>query len=127
MDKINYYKYMFVIAALWNWVIAVIMILLTIVSPSSTKDFGMKVPPTWFFFHMLYFFVFLFGLFFYVTSRDMEKYHKLASIFVLEKVGVFIIALIYYMMGHFNEGGLLIAIGDLIFGILFLEFLVNFK
>jgi hypothetical protein len=57
----------------------------------------------------------------------MEKYHKFASIFVLEKVGVFIIALIYYMMGHFNEGGLLIAIGDLIFGILFLEFLVNFK
>lgn len=127
MDKNAYYKKMFLVAALWNWIIAIIMILLSIASPSSAKDFGMEIPPTWFFFQMLYFAAFLFGILFFVTGQNLEQYHGLASIFVIEKVGVFIIALAYYLMGDFNEGGLLIALGDLIFGILILEFWVKFK
>ncbi len=46
MDKNEYYNRMFLIAALWNWIIAIIMILISIFSPSTAKDFGMEVPPT---------------------------------------------------------------------------------
>ena len=127
MDKNQYYKHMFLIAALWNWIIAVIMVLLSIVLPSSARDFGMEVPPTWFFYHLMWFFVFVIGILLFVISRDLEKYHGLMFIFVIEKVGVFLIGLAYYLIGDVNEGGLLIGVVDLIFGILFIEFLINFK
>jgi hypothetical protein len=127
MNKNDYYKKMFLIAALWNWIIAILMTLLSLALPSITKDFGMDIPLTWFFFHLLYFLVFLFGILFFVTGRELEKYHSLASIFVLEKVGAFIIVLAYYLIGDFNEGALLIGIGDLIFGILFLEYWIKFE
>jgi hypothetical protein len=127
MDKNEYYKKMFFIAALWNCILGILMILISLAAPSTAKDFGMEVPPSWFFFHFMWFFVFLFGLLFFATSRDLEKYHGLAPIFVLEKFGAFLLSLVYYLMGHMNEGGLLIAIGDLIFGILYLEYWVKFK
>ena len=127
MDKNAYYKKMFLIAALWNWILAIIMILLSIAAPSSAKDFGMEIPLTWFFFQSFWFFVFLFGILFFATSQNLEKYHGLASIFVLEKVGIFIITLVYYLMGDVNEAAFSMVIVDLIFGILFLEFWLKFK
>ena len=127
MDKNDYYNHMFLIAALWNWIIAVVMILISIVSPSSAKDFGLEVPPTWFFFHLMWFFVFLIGILLFAIGRNLEQYHGLVIIFVIEKVGAFLIGLAYYLMVEVNEGGLLVGIVDLIFGILFLEFLINFK
>ena len=127
MDKNSYYKNMFLVAALWNWILAVVFILLSILSPSSAEDFGIDIPPTWFFAHAFYFFVFLFGLLFYVTGRSLEKYHGLAPIFVLEKVCAFIIVLLYFLIGEVNVAVLVIGIGDLIFGILFLEYWLKFE
>ena len=127
MNKNAYYKNMFLIAALWNWILAIIMYLLSIAAPSSAKDFGMDVPPSWFFFHFMWFFAFLIGIFFFVTSRDLEKYHGLAPIFVLEKVGAFLLSLAYYVVGGINEAVMLITTVDLIFGILFLEYWLKFE
>lgn len=127
MDKNEYYNHMFLIAALWNWIIAIIMILISIFSPSTAKDFGMEVPPTWFFYHLMWFFVFLIGILFFVIGRDLEKYHGLIFIFVIEKLGAFLISLAYYLIGDVNEGGLLVGVVDLIFGILFIEFLIKYK
>ncbi len=127
MDKNSYYKNMFLVAALQNWILAVVFILLSILSPSSVGDFGMDIPPTWFPTHLASFLAFLFGLFFYVTGRNLEKYHGLAPIFVLEKVGAFIIGLLYILIGEMNAAGLVIGIGDLIFGILFFEYWLKFE
>ena len=128
MDKNSYYKYMFIVAALYNWIMAVVFILLSILSPSSVEDFGVDIPPTWFFAHAFYLFVCLFGLLFYVTGRSLEKYHGLAPIFVLEKVGAFITGLLYFLMGETNAAAFVIgAIGDLIFGILFFEYWLKFE
>jgi len=127
MDKNAYYKKMFLIAALWNWIFSISMILLSIATPSIAEDFGVEIPLTWFFFHLMWFFAFLFGLLFFVTGRNLEKYHGLAGIFVIEKVGAFLIGLAYYLMGDINEAGLLIVIGDLIFGMLFLEYWIKFE
>ena len=127
LDKNQYYKYMFLIAAAWNWIIAIVMFLLSVLAPSSAEDFGTEIPPTWFFFESMFFFVFLFGLLFYVTAKNLEKYHALATIFVIEKVGIFIVSLVFFLIGDINIASFLIAVGDLIFGILFLEFLANFE
>ena len=127
MDKNDYYKHMFLIAALWNWIISVIMILISIALPSTARDFGMEIPLTWFFYHLMWFFVFIIGILLFVISRDLEKYHGLIFIFVIEKLGVFLIGLAYYLMGDVNEGGLLVGVVDLIFGILFLEYLIKIK
>ena len=127
MDKNSYYKYLFLIAALWNWVIAIMFMLIPILSPSSAADFGTEIPPTWYFAEGFFWFVFLFGLLFYVTAKNLEKYHDLATIFVAEKVGIFIISLVFFLIGDINIDTLLITVGDLIFGILFLEFLIKFE
>ena len=127
MDKNSYYKYLFLIAALWNWVIAIMFMLLPILSPSSAADFEMEIPPTWYFVEGFFWFVFLFGLLFYATAKNLEKYHDLAIIFVAEKVGIFIISLVFFLIGDIGIDAFLITVGDLIFGILFLEFLIKFK
>jgi len=118
---------MFIVAALWNWILAVVFILLSILSPSSAEDLGMDIPPTWVFAHGFYFLVFLIGLFFYVTGRNLEKYHGLAPIFVLEKVGGFITILLYFLIGEINAAVLVVGIADLIFGILFFEYWLKFE
>ena len=117
---------MFLISAIWNWIIAIVMFLISVLAPSSAEDFGTEIPPTWYFFESMFWFVFLFGLLFYVTAKNLEKYHDLATIFVAEKVGIFIITLVFLLIGDINIAGFLIAVGDLIFGILFLEFLIKF-
>lgn len=118
---------MFLIAPIWNIIITIAFVLLSILSPSSAKDFGVAIPPSFMWYHAMYFFVFLFGLLFYVTSRNLEKYHDLATIFVVEKFGAFFLFLIYFILGEFNILGLPIIIIDLVFGILFLEFWLKFK
>ena len=127
MDKNSYYKYMFLIAALWNWVIAIMFMLMPILSPSTAADFGTEIPPTWYFVEGFFWFVFLFGLLFYATAKNLEKYHDLAIIFVAEKVGIFIISLVFFLIGDINIDAFVITVVDLIFGILFLEFFIKFE
>ncbi len=127
MDKNVYYKNMFIVAALWNWILAIVMVLLSIAVPSMAKDFGVEIPASWFFFHMMWFFAFLIGLLFFATGRNLEKYHGLSGIFILEKVGAFLIGLAYYLIGEINVAGLLIVVVDLIFGFLFIEYWLKFE
>jgi len=127
MEKNTYYKYLFLIAALWNIIISILLVLILMISPNSAKLFGVAVPPSFIWAYSFFFFVFLFGLLFYLTSRNLEIYQKLANIYVVEKVGIFLIFLIYLILGDINFLGFSLSIGDLIFGILFLEFSINYK
>ncbi len=127
MEKNTYYKYLFLIAALWNLIIGIVFVLVLIVSPNSATLFITALPPSFIWAYSFFFFVFLFGLLFYLTSRNIEKYQKLANIYVVEKFGVFVIFLIYLLLGDIKFIAFSLTIVDLIFGILFLEFSINYK
>ena len=126
LEKNQYYKLLFLIGAIWNWGAGAIFLILTIFIPSSIELFGAKIPPTFIWFHIIIALVLLFGLFFFMTSRNLEKYHDIVIFFVIEKFIFFFIPLIYFLVGDINFLALTIFIVDLIFGCLYLEFWLKF-
>jgi len=126
LEKNQYYKLLFLIGAIWNWGAGVIFLILTIFIPSSIELFGAEIPPTFIWFHIILALVLLFGLFFFMTSRNLEKYHDIVIFFVIEKFIFFFIPLIYFLVGDINFLALTIFIVDLIFGCLYLEFWLKF-
>ena len=128
MEKNKYYKNMFLIAALWNWMIGIIFFLLTIfMLPTLAAQYDLEIPPSLIFIHGFLGVVFVIGIGFFLVSRDITKNHGIVQMCVVEKFLVFILFLAYFFIGAYNFLLVIPTIIDLLFGILFLEFLKNFK
>ncbi|MHA1299220.1 MAG: hypothetical protein ACTSO9_07295 [Candidatus Helarchaeota archaeon] len=127
MDKDKYYKNLFIFGAFWNIFVAVSCILASIILFDISILFGMATPPSLMWLHMYFIYVLIFGIGFYIVSKDITKNQGVIIIGVLEKLSVFIIALIYCIIGHINVLGVLLVSVDLVFAFLFLEFLINFE
>jgi hypothetical protein len=127
LEKNLYYKLLFLIGAIWNWGAGIIFLILSIFIPSSIEIFGAEIPSTFIWFHIILALVLLFGLFFFMTSRNLEKYHDIAVFFVIEKFIFFFIPFIYFLLGDINFLALTVFIIDLIFGCLYLEFWLKFS
>ena len=127
MEKKKYYKNMFLIAAIWNWLVGFTCLILSLVAPDSILLFGVEMPPSLSFLQILFILISIFGIGFYIVHRDIDSNHGIVQMSVVEKVSFFIVFLIYFIIGDVNVLVLLLVIVDLIFGILFIEFLFNFK
>ncbi|MFW9771299.1 MAG: hypothetical protein ACFFBY_09060 [Promethearchaeota archaeon] len=128
MDREKYYRYMFLSGALWNWVIGILFVLLTLFFlPLAAHFLGISIPPSLLFMHGFLVFVVLIGIVLYIISKDITKNRGIVQICVIEKFSLFILFLIYFIMGDFNIIFFIPVIVDLIYGILFLEFLLNYK
>jgi len=127
MEKKQYYKNMFLIAAIWNWLVGLTCLILSLVYPESITLFGVQMPPSLSFLQILFILISIFGVGFYIVHRDIDRNHGIVQMSVLEKVSFFLVFLIYFIIGHVNALVLLLVIVDLIFGILFIEFLLNVK
>ncbi|MFX0100027.1 MAG: hypothetical protein ACFFCS_10645 [Candidatus Hodarchaeota archaeon] len=127
MNRKTYNKILLNMAGTWNMAIAVILLSLSLLDPPPFDLFGAETPISMVFFHTVVFFVFLFGIAFFIASRDVKR--NIAVIFLgfLEKVMMFTINFIYYLIGDVGIPVLFMIIVDLAFGILFLELLVNAK
>ena len=119
---------MFLIAAIYNWIAGVsIMILSIFFLPLTMSITEMEAPPTLVFVHSFLAFIIVFGIGFCLVSIDIDKYHAIAIIGVIEKYVAVLIWAIYIIIGEAGTFALSIIIGDFIFGCLFLEFLINRK
>ena len=119
---------MFLSAAFWNFIVGTINFLLTILMLSTAANLlGLEIPPNLFFIHGFILFIIIIGIGLLIVSFDITKNHGIAQMCVIEKFIMFFLALVYFIIGTFNFILLLIAIVDLIYGIIFLEFLVNIK
>jgi len=127
MERKNYYKYLFLISAIWNFIIGLVFIVLSPLADSLVPMFGMEVPPSLVFYHSFFGFVIVFGIGFYLVARDINKNHGIVVLGAIEKFYVFILFLIYFVLGYSNFLPILFVIVDLIFGCLFVEFLISFK
>ncbi len=127
MNKYNYYKILFYVAASWNWFAGIMFLLISLLAPDMTSLFGMERPPSFVWFHLVVAMVLLFGIFFFMTSRNLEKYHDIALFFVVEKFIFFSLPFIYFFLNELNIYVVLIVGVDLFFGVLFLEFWMNFN
>ena len=127
MERKNYYKYLFLIGAIWNLIVGLGFIVLSPLAESLIPMFDMELPPSLVFYHAFFGYVIVFGIGFYLVARDINKNHGIVVLGAIEKLYVFILFLIYFVLGYSNFLPILFVIVDLIFACLFVEFLISSK
>ncbi|RDE17498.1 MAG: hypothetical protein C4K49_02470 [Candidatus Thorarchaeota archaeon] len=118
---------MFLIAALWNWILAVTFLLLPRIDIDYFLLSGMEAPPTLLWFDSFMGLVFAFGVGFYIVSRSTKENHGVIEMAIFEKIWVFIVGLCYFVVGQASALLLLVVSVDLVFGLLFLEDLMAIR
>ena len=118
---------MFLIAALWNWVLAIGFITLSRIDINLFLTFGLDIPNTMLWFDAFMGMVFVFGFGFYIVSRNMNENHGLILLACVEKVTVFVIPVFWFFFGQASIWVVGFVTVDLIFGILFMEDLLAIR
>ncbi len=113
--------YILIIGAIWNIIISLLIFLGSFFANPGLNELGLV------YYQMFSMVVLLFGIGYYLVARDLENNHAIISLGVIGKILVFIFMLTYYILGVVDATSLVTGIIDFIFGILFIEFLVNFK
>jgi len=121
LDKRKYYKYLFIISAIYTWLAAGSLYI--------TSYLG---TPAFLYGSMIYYqgfilSVIIFGIGYLIVGLNIDRNHWIVLIGIIGKLLVFVFFTIIYINGAIALFKLIIAIGDLIFAILFIEFLLNFK
>ncbi len=112
---------MYTIAAIWNWVLAIVFLALPRIDINNFYIAGDTIPPTLLWFDCFMGLVFAFGIGFYLISLDMHANQGLVIIASFEKVWVFIIGFFNFLLGDASIWVAIVVLGDLIFGLLFME------
>ena len=120
MERKVYYKYLFVIGAIFALAVGIpIFILFLFYNPGLTPAGQLYN----LFFRLV---TILNGIGYYIVSRDISKNHGLVLLGILGKIIVFVFFLVAFILGIFSIIELIFGIVDLIFAILYIEFLINF-
>ncbi|MFX1276089.1 MAG: hypothetical protein ACFFBP_04285 [Promethearchaeota archaeon] len=125
MDKKRYYKIMFLCAAIWNWIVGLTLLILSLIAPNLFPFFGVQIPPSLVFVQMLFILVIIFGIGLFIVYLDFEQNKGIIKMVIFEKISFFVVFLIYFFLDDINFLVLLLTIIDLFFGMLFIEFLIN--
>ena len=128
MDRESYHKNMYTIAAIWNWILAVGFLILPRIDIAYFAIAGPVDPPnTMLWFDSFFGLVFAFGLGFYLISKSTTDNHGLIQISVFEKCWVFLMGIGTFLIGQASIWVVTVVVGDLIFGLLFLEDLLAIR
>jgi hypothetical protein len=121
-----YYTWLFFTGAIWNIIIAIIYLVLPALGFDLFSFFGTPEPSSRIWYDLFFGAVLIFGIGYYMVGRDITKNEDIVKLAIVGKFGVFLIALYYFILGEVNIVMLLPASVDLIYGFLFLEFLVRY-
>ena len=127
MDKKEYYKFLFIIGALFNWVNSLTFLFLSIFDPAIFSDLGTSYPPTLFFLHSLLALIFTYGIGYFIVGLDINKNHGVVILGIVSKLLFFTFCVIYFALGDIDIMIVILGSGDFIFACLFFEFLINYK
>jgi hypothetical protein len=121
MKREKYYRSLFLIAALWAWLVSVPYIF---IYRYTFPLVGMKIPesPVWFLLSCLC--VATFGLGYFLVSRNIGKNQGIVIIGMVGKIMVFILFLFSTITGEISPLLMISASADLLFAVLFAEFLL---
>jgi hypothetical protein len=122
MPREEYYKKMFFIGAIWNWVATLTF---AIGWKFLFPLFGMAFPNYLVFYMMFLGLAFVYGIGYFWVSRDISRNHDIVRMGIIGKMIVFVSMLLAWIGGEIP----IIVVGsgvvDLIFAILFIEFLMT--
>jgi hypothetical protein len=83
----------------------------------------MTAPPSLFFFHATIWFIVALGIGYFIVSRDINKNHGIVVLGVLTKISFGIDAIATVAMAEAGDTLLVFGVIDLLFAVLFAEFL----
>jgi hypothetical protein len=118
----GYYKKLFIVAALWNLALGFVFL----VSFSRLMPIlGMPTPPRELvaFHQMGILLAMVFGIGYYMVSRDLYAHRGIVLLGIIGKVLVFFLFLYHLAFSGLHFLIFLVGVGDLIFGLLFIGFL----
>jgi hypothetical protein len=127
LDKKVYYKFLFIIGATWNILASLSFIMTSIFMRSAFPAYGITIPISMIWLQSFLFLVANLGIGYFIVSLDISKNHGIVVIGIIAKVGYFLISLVYFIIGDIGILTLLFASVDIVFSILFIEFLINYK
>jgi len=127
MDKENYYKYMLIIAGLWNCLNAIIFFIISIAFPELFAIFGVAIPISNVWIHLALMLIGAVGIGYIMVSMNLKENHGILILGAFAKILVFIIFLTYMIMGDVGILVVLLGVGDVIFACLFIEFLLKYE
>jgi len=118
---------MFLVAAIWNWTLAIAFLVLPRIDINYFPLTGLVIPNTMLWFDSFLGLVFAFGLGFYFISKSVKENHGLIQMAIFEKFWVFIVGVIWFILGQASALVVLFVTGDLILGLLFIEDLIAIR
>ncbi len=124
MERRGYYKIMFFVAGVENIVAALPLWFLGLSGPEAFALFDMTAPPSLFFFHATMWFIVVFGVGYLLVGRDIGKNHGIVVLGVLSKTAFGIDVIAVVALAEAAPVLLVFGIWDLLFAVLFAEFLV---
>ena len=121
MEKKDYYKYMFIIGAIWNLFLAVPMFTMSFFDASGFSGASLM------YYQGFMMAVILFGIGYLIVGLNLDDNHAIILLGIIGKVLLFVFFLSYYLLGYIPFYTVIMGVVDLIFSILFIEFLMNYK
>ena len=122
--KVARYRWLFIVAALWNWLVA----LISLVADEEIRSV-LRMPPSAdsLNLHLSVSCICLLGIGYYWVAKDVTRNHAIVKLGIIGKVAVFSI-----LLGHAIRGEIPYALAspgviDLVFAVLFLEFLIRIR
>jgi hypothetical protein len=124
MTKIKYYKGLFLIGAIWNWIVAPVFFFAykPIIKSLELPPLQYVVP-----LRLSMALVFVFGIAYFYVFKDLARNRNCAKLGVYSKTLVFVLLTYYWIAGEIVFALVIPGVVDLIFAGLFLEFLIRFK
>jgi len=124
MDRKLYYKWLFMIGALWNWGAAIFFFFFSAqvfellnmapLNYSGVLQLAMTL-------------VFALGVGYYFVSKDISINHDIVKVGIIGKTLAAAVLIYHYLIGNVHLLFVLCGIVDLLFAILFIEFLMAMK
>ena len=121
----RYQKTVFFVGALWNWGLSLLFISLSIMNKQFLSPFLNRIPESMMTFYAFLAAVFIFGMGYYWTSKDVQRNRDIIKMGILGKIAVFALFLTYTISGEVTLMGLVAATVDLVFAGLFVEVLIT--
>jgi hypothetical protein len=123
MSRNLYYRLLFLAAAVWNWGAALVSVLV-LTDPRCRTLLGIAAPADRLSIHLFALSVAVFGLGFYWVFQDITANRGLVKLAAIGKPVVFLLFFAHAWLGSIPFRLALPALGDLIQGLLFVEFLL---
>ena len=112
---------MFLTAALWNWILAIIFFVLPRIDEEYFTATGLVIPNTLLWFDSFVGLLFIFGIGSLFVSQNILENHGIIKMAIFEKSWVFVAGIAWFFWGQASILVVVFVAVDLFFGVLFVE------